>query len=425
MFLQELFEEDDEDLKLSPGEKREIQVKLKDLKKIYNKITDTKMFLSNLEYQNTPSRSLAAKYEEFKQKVKNKIKEYKDRLETEKQKSQEENPELKQLIEKIRKNCSIYLQAVKDSGGKYIYRGHTKANPVFVARSIDNRQPKDSNKQEQKVFDAAMTLVGIKANRSNSIFATSSYEQASGYAAGSAPHIIFPINGFNYLYTREDDLIMRRGYMIEFCNDKKMEDYIQELTDFIQQTEYTEKTVKNLYYGTILKLPNSSDTGEVVSTPQEIGESGQVEVYTKNGYKVFTLDDMIKSNPEKNISITTTSKKYSDYMSINNHDVRNIIEFILNKNYSATNKINDIVRKINDPNIIPGIPENLKFTESRYISFLDKEKITSKLRPQDSNLDSYLKNRTGEICINGSYYALNYDDFKDIINKEFTPISRY
>jgi hypothetical protein len=430
MFLRELFEADDEDLKLSPGEKREIQVKLKDLRKIYNKISDTKQFLSNLEYQTAPSRSLATKYEEFKQEIKNKIKEYEDRLTTEKQKEYEENPELRQLIEKIRKNCSEYLKAVEESGGRYLYRGHKNANSAFVSRSSETREPKDSNKQEQKVFDAAMKLVGIAATRSNSIFCTPDYSQASGYTYDSSPHVLFPINGFNYLYTRENDLIMRTGYMLEFCDPKKMDAYIEALTNFLKEkypkveTETTEKILKNLRYGSTIKIPNSSETAGVVSSEDYIVDSGKVEVHTNIGYKFFTLDDIIKANPEKNISIDTKINKVSDYSNIENYNIRNLVDFMIDSGEISKYKISQILRDYYDPSIIPGIPENLKFTESTYISFLDKDRITSLLKPQDSNLVEFLKNRNGEVCINGSYYALNYDDFEDLINREFTTIRR-
>ena len=112
------------------------------------------------------------------------------------------------LISIIEKECSQAL-AVYKAKGRVLYRGaSSKTNPpLFHGRSHANRTVLNSDKFGQEIYDYALTKMGIKALRSNSIFATTDQYQASSY--GDALYIIIPKNGFEFSWSLyEPDLVL-------------------------------------------------------------------------------------------------------------------------------------------------------------------------------------------------------------------------
>lgn len=126
---------------------------------------------------------------------------------------------IKKLFEHIEKNCSQYLKDVRKSKC-FLYRG-AKGPLAYVAKSWDDRKPKDSKKAAQQLFDRLLAQQGFVALRSNSIFTTSDFNRASRF--GSTVYVIFPIdNQSHFTYTNQADLTLDGLNQIPV--DKKLAD---------------------------------------------------------------------------------------------------------------------------------------------------------------------------------------------------------
>jgi hypothetical protein len=108
-------------------------------------------------------------------------------------------------LERIKRDCSSYLDAVHKAK-HWLYRGG-RGPDAYIAKSWNQRFPKDSNAVAQQLFDHKLAELGFVALRSNSIFATSDIYQASEY--GDRVYVIFPIdNHSSFTYTNEHDLVL-------------------------------------------------------------------------------------------------------------------------------------------------------------------------------------------------------------------------
>ena len=102
----------------------------------------------------------------------------------------------------IEPNCSIALKEYR-SAKAVLYRGVINApGDAFVAKSRDDRKPKDSSYDAQELFDKILVKLKYTAIRSNSIFTTHSPSHAGGYGS---TYVIIPVNGFNFTYTNQGD----------------------------------------------------------------------------------------------------------------------------------------------------------------------------------------------------------------------------
>jgi len=114
-------------------------------------------------------------------------------------------PDVKIWLDKISQDCVQYLTEVKQAK-KWLYRG-TNGAEAFVAKSWHARDPKDSNKQAQVLFDQMLAQLGAVALRGNSIFTTSDYWHTKQF--GDHTYIIFPVdNKSHYTFTNQSDLVM-------------------------------------------------------------------------------------------------------------------------------------------------------------------------------------------------------------------------
>jgi len=104
------------------------------------------------------------------------------------------------VAEFVMKNCRPYLNEIR-SPDNILYRGvHGVTEPVFTKVPRSNRKPKDSNEARHKAFNAIITALGgtDAANRSNSVFATSSIYDAKQYGL---EYVIMPIGNFRYTWS--------------------------------------------------------------------------------------------------------------------------------------------------------------------------------------------------------------------------------
>ena len=141
---------------------------------------------------------------------------------------------------KIQKECSKYLK-VFDATHRVLYRGTKKTGVIFEGESIENRRPMDSSKSDTLRYDNLMTLLGIKALRSNSIFTTSSLDSSSDY--GQISYVIIPKNTAVFSWSRiHNDLIL--DHMGSYVKD-----YPKEITNVIDsEIERADKEYNNLVW---------------------------------------------------------------------------------------------------------------------------------------------------------------------------------
>jgi hypothetical protein len=122
-----------------------------------------------------------------------------------------ETQQEEKYIELIQTNCSEALAVMQKSG--FLYRGVTDAPAkAFKGRSREDRNSLSSMDQMQAIFDEAMKLYGFSALRSNSIFCSGSSVQAGCYGE---TYIIFPINGFNMLWSNKFKDMIGDAYHIQ------------------------------------------------------------------------------------------------------------------------------------------------------------------------------------------------------------------
>ena len=103
------------------------------------------------------------------------------------------------IVKFIEKNCSKFLREMRRTGN-FLYRGIDKLEKVpvvYLATTPLHRVPIGQSTKAQHILDIIFKLVGFKALRINSVPCTSDIKNASKW--GNL-HIIFPINGFDYMW---------------------------------------------------------------------------------------------------------------------------------------------------------------------------------------------------------------------------------
>jgi hypothetical protein len=112
------------------------------------------------------------------------------------------------LVNTIEKQAGNYWEIYKKIG-KVLWRGRVRESkkfPAFQASSITNRRTRDSSTIATQMYDQALTQLGIKAQRSNSIFAISDYNTAIEYGD---PYVIIPKNTANFSWSEsKTDLVL-------------------------------------------------------------------------------------------------------------------------------------------------------------------------------------------------------------------------
>lgn len=106
------------------------------------------------------------------------------------------------LCENIKQECSqilnIYSSPKVSEFPKYLLRGvgmHRDEAAIYKSHSRINRKPKGTSPLFQQFYDKLLDAKGIKAKRTNSIFCTSDFGQASAFGP---VYVIFPVNGFEW-----------------------------------------------------------------------------------------------------------------------------------------------------------------------------------------------------------------------------------
>jgi len=109
------------------------------------------------------------------------------------------------MMSYIEKNCSDALNVMR-STKRLLFRGLKSVRSEFIGLPRFDRTPSDSSDYATAIIDAALLTTGIKTTRTNSIFCVSSIMIAEKYGD---PYLIFPLNGFKFMWSlKEDDLVV-------------------------------------------------------------------------------------------------------------------------------------------------------------------------------------------------------------------------
>lgn len=134
---------------------------------------------------------------------------------------------LQAVIELIKKHCSDILK-IYQSTGQMLYRG-TKTNfgIAYIGTPRTERIPTSSNASINDAFNRAMEKLGYQARRDNSLFCSSSQSHAAGF--GSNIYVIFPLNGFDYTWSRAVGDMVLENKDIPLMVDPVTVEYMEDL----------------------------------------------------------------------------------------------------------------------------------------------------------------------------------------------------
>jgi hypothetical protein len=103
-----------------------------------------------------------------------------------------------EILHYIATHCSSFLKVAKPLR-RLLYRGlNDHDQDVFIGQTKEGRRPFNSTRHEQAEFDDAISKLGFKALRSNSIFCSTNLYFAATYGRA---YIIFPIDGFDFTWS--------------------------------------------------------------------------------------------------------------------------------------------------------------------------------------------------------------------------------
>lgn len=194
----------------------------------------------------------------------------------------ENREHLYEYLEKIKRECSdIYSLYQRTS--KYFYRGMSEDREYFekiVPRK--DRKPKDINIEIHKYLDEQFYKIFGWRPRTEGVFCTSDIVSTETYS--SHAHIIFPKDGFKYIWSPEIDdlhsylgpikfeysdlvLVTKKGHEAEEEEIRKKYKTKKEYVDFLNK-KYKERTIQ-LLQETVLKY-KEMDINKVLISGNEI-----------------------------------------------------------------------------------------------------------------------------------------------------------
>ena len=239
--------------KMDPGQKLEIQINMamdlvEDIEEKLEKLKDmlhrTESFDKLYPDQIAQVTSLKDNLEQLKT---NALKEI-ARLEKAAKENKGVPEQLLPLFDQINNNCKNYIKAVKKAK-RWLYRGASGPD-AYIGRSWVARNPRNSEREVQEIFDEQLQKLGMTALRGNSIFATSKMGRAKQYGR---VFVIFPKDRQSeFTYVNDDDLILHsmgklpldkrkwqslKTNILAWCKANKKQPASAELKDIVEDLE--------------------------------------------------------------------------------------------------------------------------------------------------------------------------------------------
>lgn len=192
---------------LQPGQKQELEIKLAQGTNLFADVKKeiTKLEASKKQAVNAKNILLVDQITGLQDQLVKLEKKIAARISALKKKLKVVPPDVAVWLGRIQTDCVQYLAQVKKAK-KWLYRGTSGPN-AFVAKSWLTREPKDSNKEAQVLFDQMLAQLGFVALRGNSIFTTSNFWHTKEF--GENTYVIFPVDGQSHFsYTNQNDLVL-------------------------------------------------------------------------------------------------------------------------------------------------------------------------------------------------------------------------
>lgn len=231
MLLQDLFE------KIQPGERRAVELKIKDLERAIRDIERHEMKLYSMG--NLPA---IPGTEEDLEDLKKSYQAHIDQLKA-KLKDENKPDNFDRYMKAIIKNCKTVVAACK-STDKLLYRGTKETATAFYGKPFDERYAKDSEREISAAFNQALRLEGAVATRDNSMFTTTRKGFAQGF--GNNLYIIFPRDPMHFTWSDKiRDLVLNSEYWIDMVDPNVVKEIMTEIwnnpdlkREFISKYQY-------------------------------------------------------------------------------------------------------------------------------------------------------------------------------------------
>jgi hypothetical protein len=169
--------------------------------------------------------------------------------------SKTESKKVYEIITLLFKDCKQYLKDLKGTS-EPLYRGARGGDITLITPRAD-REPKDMSRELQELFDTAFYNDFGWYPRSEGVFCSGKYDQASGY--GSAVFTVWPIGKYNFIYSDDThDLYTKSENLndkVKYGEDSWYDDFEEEYED-----EYGEDGDYGSWYY------NGTDTNETVKS---------------------------------------------------------------------------------------------------------------------------------------------------------------
>jgi hypothetical protein len=107
------------------------------------------------------------------------------------------------IVQFVQQHCYDALEIMSDANKRLYHGFNYPTKDIFLGNPRRDRRPLETDPENQRILDRALSRAGFQALRSNSLFCTSSYDAARSY--GSPPYFIFPVTGFNYSWNNQTE----------------------------------------------------------------------------------------------------------------------------------------------------------------------------------------------------------------------------
>lgn len=293
---------------LTPGAKRNLKIHIADLEDKYNQIR---------RYHSSLSQFMSMMPPGLEEDLIQLEKEYKEAIEAELQllKGSMQDARVYKFLDGVTSKCSDAVNAMRQAG-TLLYRGTSNAGDIYIGKPHNNRRVMTSSSTAQEIYDEKIAQAGFKALRGNSIF--TSGDTGLAFNFGSSKYMIFPVNGFQFTWSRSKRDIVIGADDIRYWMD---EDLIESIWSKVFLNPELKKEFMNRmgmsYYLDKDYLPSDFAKDNIGSYDGFLGYSNG-ETHLKK-LKAMEADNLISGIPDK-IEDLITPEQVVKYMDLTHED---------------------------------------------------------------------------------------------------------
>lgn len=200
------------------------------------------------------------------------------------------------MVQILEQECSEFLVTLRKVNVHawshvWLYRGQRGSASVLEGRSRIDRTPKDSRSDLSDLLDEHLENMGFHALRRNSIFTTTQRSFAKDY--GDNLYLIFPKNGFHFLWTSQKDLVM--DSIIYLADQDLVRKYMTEVQTWLTEnkSKWGESDHNASDLANFLSWPNVSDTIRLVH------DMSMEDTYEVPAHLIISQSDLVTDHSVK------------------------------------------------------------------------------------------------------------------------------